>query len=183
MRWRAMRPWARLRMCCGRCLGSIGNLSQFSGSYWLQLFAKMEVLSKHFSFVGVFGYSSGRLCDRNDSLRARESIQMRLIHFLTSATFLLGTIAGAQQQPSGIAPIPAVLYNAKKVFISNAGADAGLFPHPFSGDPDRAYNAFYAGVESLGKFNLVASPSEADLVFELQLMAPSGPCNADKSTG
>ena len=108
---------------------------------------------------------------------------MRLIHFLTSATFLLGTIAGAQQQPSGIAPIPAVLYNAKKVFISNAGADAGLFPHPFSGDSDRAYNAFYAGVESLGKFNLVASPSEADLVFEVRLLAPNGPANANKQKG
>ena len=24
-RWRAMRRWGRLRMCCGRCLGSIGR--------------------------------------------------------------------------------------------------------------------------------------------------------------
>lgn len=81
------------------------------------------------------------------------------------------------------APVPALLLNAKKVFISNAGADSGLFPHPFSGDPDRAYNQFYANVESWGRYQFVATPAEADLVFELQLTAPNGPSNADKQKG
>ncbi|HMG03749.1 MAG TPA: hypothetical protein VK596_11480 [Edaphobacter sp.] len=72
---------------------------------------------------------------------------------------------------------------AKSVFISNAGADSGLFPHPFTGDPDRAYNEFYADVQSLGRFNLVDNPANADLVLELQLSAPSGPANADKTKG
>jgi hypothetical protein len=90
----------------------------------------------------------------------------------------------AQQVPSvAVAPVPPQLLNAKKVFISNAGADSGLFPHPFTGDPDRAYNEFYAGVVSWGRYQLVASPAEADLVFELQLTAPNGPSNADKSKG
>src|ERR1700760_4466789 len=81
------------------------------------------------------------------------------------------------------APVPPVLLSAKKVFLSNAGADSGLFPHPFSGDPDRAFNQFYADVLSWGRYQLVATPAEADLVFELQLSAPSGPSNADKSKG
>jgi hypothetical protein len=85
--------------------------------------------------------------------------------------------------PTVAAPVPPQLLNAKKVFISNAGADSGLFPHPFSGDPDRAYNEFYAGVVSWGRYQLVASPEEADLVFELQLTAPNGPSNADKVKG
>jgi hypothetical protein len=89
------------------------------------------------------------------------------------------------QEPSTLqtAPVPPALMSAKKIFISNAGADSGLFPHPFSGDPDRAFNQFYADVLSWGRYQLVASPVEADLVFELQLSAPSGPSNADKSKG
>jgi hypothetical protein len=95
-----------------------------------------------------------------------------------------GVIAFAQQAaPLAVAPVPSQLLNAKTVFISNAGADSGLFPHPFTGDPDRAYNEFYAGVESWGRYQLVASPDQADLVFELQLTAPNGPSNADKSKG
>jgi len=100
------------------------------------------------------------------------------------AALTCGIVATAQQTPPlATAPVPPHLLSAKTVFISNAGADSGLFPHPFTGDPDRAYNAFYAGVVSWGRYQLVASPDQADLVFELQLMAPSGPSNADKSKG
>jgi hypothetical protein len=105
--------------------------------------------------------------------------------FLCFFALLLGT-GNAQQPavaPSATAPVPPLLLSAKTVFISNAGADSGLFPHPFSGDPDRAYNEFYADVESWGRYQVVASPAQADLIFELQLTAPSGPSNADKSKG
>ena len=91
--------------------------------------------------------------------------------------------AAPPQQAASIAPIPPQLLSAKTVFISNAGGDSGLFPHPFTGDPDRAYNEFHAGVVSWGRYELVATPAEADLVFEIQLTAPSGPSNADKSKG
>ncbi len=97
---------------------------------------------------------------------------------------LRGGLASAQQaEMAAIAPVPAQMLNAKTVFISNAGADSGLFPHPFSGDPDRAYNEFYANMVSWGRYQIVSSPGEADLVFELQLMAPNGPSNADKQKG
>lgn len=88
-----------------------------------------------------------------------------------------------QPAPVAIAPVSALLLSTKKVFLSNAGADSGLFPHPFSGDPDRAYNEFYANIESWGRYQLVATPAEADLVFEIQLTAPNGPANADKQKG
>lgn len=112
-----------------------------------------------------------------------------LIACVCGAAFLSEVSVLAQQAvppaatPIAIAPAPPLLMSAKTVFISNAGADSGLFPHPFSGDPDRAYNEFYADVVSWGRYQLVASPDQADLVFELQLMAPSGPSNADKSKG
>lgn len=91
--------------------------------------------------------------------------------------------AQVQQAPAPIAPIPPLLSSAKTAFISNAGADSGLFPHPFSGDPDRPYNEFYADFVSWGRYQLVASPAQADLVFELQLTAPNGPQNANKQNG
>ena len=88
--------------------------------------------------------------------------------------FLLPSLAAWGQQSVPPAPVPSQLTQAKTIFLSNAGADSGLFPHPFSGDPDRAYNEFYADVVSWGRYQLVASPDQADLVFELQLMAPNG---------
>jgi hypothetical protein len=111
-------------------------------------------------------------------------IRLGLSFAIVAATVLSSTAVWSQQPAApAIAPVPEVLYTAKKVFISNAGADSGLFPHPFSGDPDRAYNEFYANVVSWGRYQLVSSPAEADLVFELRLMAPNGPSNADKQKG
>ncbi len=115
--------------------------------------------------------------------RTMKIMRFRLIS-LCGVALLSGAFAVAQEPVTpASAPIPQTLLNAKKVFISNAGADSGLFPHPFSGDPDRAYNQFYADVASWGRYQFVATPSEADLVFELRLNAPNGPSNADKQKG
>lgn len=98
---------------------------------------------------------------------------------------ILSTVAASAQQvpEAGGAPVPPALFTAKKVFVSNAGADSGLFPHPFSGSPDRPYNQFYAAVQEWGRYELVAEPQEAELVFEIQLIAPNGPTNANKQEG
>jgi hypothetical protein len=91
---------------------------------------------------------------------------------------------GAQTPPAAsLAPVPPALLNAKTVFISNAGADSGLFPHPFSGDPDRPYNQFYAAIQSWGRYEIVGDPSQADIVIELQLIAPPGPSSRNKVNG
>ncbi len=98
---------------------------------------------------------------------------------------LLGTFCGVAGQVAGAqeAPVPAGILTAKKIFISNAGADSGLFPHPFSGGPERAYNQFYAAIKAWGHYEIVADPAEAELVVELRLIAPNGPANADKQKG
>jgi hypothetical protein len=82
-----------------------------------------------------------------------------------------------------MAPVPPALLAARNVFISNAGADSGLFPEPFSGDENRGYSEFYSSLKSSGAFSIVSDPSEADLVLELRLIAPYGPTNANKQNG
>jgi hypothetical protein len=80
-------------------------------------------------------------------------------------------------------PVPPAVAAAKKIFVSNAGADSGLFPSPFSGDQSRGYSQLYAGLKATGRYQLVADPANADLVLELQLTAPSGPTNGSKVNG
>jgi hypothetical protein len=81
------------------------------------------------------------------------------------------------------APVPEELLSAKKIFVSNAGSDSGLFPHPFSGDPNRGYNELFAALRGLGQYELVSRPADADLVLELSLVAPNGPKEANKQYG
>jgi hypothetical protein len=105
---------------------------------------------------------------------------------LLCAALLFAAAANAQAPPAptaSLAPVPPALLNAKTVFISNAGADSGLFPHPFSGDPDRPYNQFYSAMQSWGRYEIVGDPSQADIVIELQLIAPPGPSSGNKVNG
>jgi len=97
---------------------------------------------------------------------------------------LFAVKAVAQQTASTEAgPIPPALTSAKSIFISNAGADSGLFPEPFTGDANRGYNQFYAALKATGKYDLASDPAEADLVLELQLTAPNGPSKGSKING
>jgi len=89
--------------------------------------------------------------------------------------------ARAQALPQP-APVPAKLMG-KSVFLSNAGADSGLFPSPFSGGPSRAYDSLYAALKRDGTYVLVTDPAQADLVFEIRVTAPSGPQNPSKVNG
>jgi hypothetical protein len=109
--------------------------------------------------------------------------RLSLRYFLCAA--LLSAIPAPTQQLSSTAaaPVPPALFTAKKVFISNAGADSGLFPHPFSGSPERAYHQFYEAVRGWGRYQLVQDPEGADLVFEIQLSSPNGPATANKQKG
>jgi len=107
------------------------------------------------------------------------------LHAALAAGLAASTLAVAQQpaNTAAIAPVPAAIAAAKTIFVSNAGADSGLFPEPFSGDPNRAYNEFYANLKTSGKYELVDDPSQADLVLELQLTAPNGPSRGSKQLG
>jgi hypothetical protein len=77
----------------------------------------------------------------------------------------------AQSKPTvaPAAPIPPQILAAKRVFIANAGGDEMTGEDPrFSGGPDRAYNEFYAAMKSWGRFEVVNSPADADLLLEIR---------------
>lgn len=85
----------------------------------------------------------------------------------------LAFAARAKEAPS--APIPAQILAAKKIFIANAGGDQMAENDPvFTGGPDRAYNQFYAAMKNWGRFVIVGSPAEADLLFEIRQQVLTG---------
>jgi hypothetical protein len=77
----------------------------------------------------------------------------------------------AQQTSSAPGPVPAQIATGHAVFVSNAGGSN--YFNLFTGGPDRAYSTFYADLEKTGHYQLVATPSEADLIFEIRAIAPA----------
>jgi hypothetical protein len=60
------------------------------------------------------------------------------------------------------APLPAVVVNAKKIFLTNGGGS------------NLAYDAFYSDMKQWGKYEIVGSPDEADLIVELAYRVDRG---------
>lgn len=90
-------------------------------------------------------------------------------------SFLSGIVA-AQGKQAEAAPIPTQIAAAKRVFIANGGGDEPSFQDPFfEGGVDRAYNKFYAAMKSTGRHELVGSPAEADLLFNIRFVVPPAP--------
>jgi len=88
---------------------------------------------------------------------------------------LQAPILSAQQSKTAVAPIPAQISAAKRVFVANVGGD-NLSPEDplFAGGADRAYNQLYAAMKTWGKYELVSSPADADLLFDIQFtLAPT----------
>ena len=95
--------------------------------------------------------------------------RFRLAVLCFTLTILQLSVSAAQSKPAPDAPIPAQIMVAKRVFIANGGSDQLTEDDPiFTGGPDRAYNQFYAGIKNWGRFNLVGSPSDADLLLEIR---------------
>ncbi len=87
----------------------------------------------------------------------------------------LSVFAAGQPKQAPPAPVPAQILTAKKVFIVNAGADRGTYPvQAFSGDSERAYDGFYAAMKTWGHYQLVGSPSDADLLMEIRFRVRPG---------
>jgi len=98
-----------------------------------------------------------------------------VIRILTLILCLPWTVLGSDTKPVPQAPIPLQIQTAKRVFIANAGGDdrSGDVGPLFNGGVDRAYNQFYAAMKEGGRYELVGSPAEADLVFEIQFVLPT----------
>jgi hypothetical protein len=104
------------------------------------------------------------------------------------------TLACAQQvvAPPPTPPPPLSVITkvtaAKKIFVSNAGAD-NSFLHFIPGGPNGTYSELYASLKQWGYFQLVDSPSQADLIFEIrsstiinQYVKPGGNVNIASDT-
>jgi hypothetical protein len=88
------------------------------------------------------------------------------------AWFLLIPTANAQQPASASsAPVPPQILSAHTVFVSNGGGSN--YFDMFTGGPDRAYNTFYADIQKANRYQLVSSPAQADLIFEIRAIAPA----------
>jgi hypothetical protein len=94
------------------------------------------------------------------------------------------SVSRASKRPQGFnSSIPPLLLKAHTVFVSNAGSDAGLYPHPFSGTQDRAYGYFCDKIDDIDHFERVDVPGDADLVLEVSMLAPPGSVSGNKVSG
>jgi hypothetical protein len=103
-----------------------------------------------------------------------------LLSFGVALMLLPGALRAQVLPPP--APIPPKLLS-KTIFLSNAGADSGLFSSPFSGGPSRAYDYLYRALSTGGTYTLIDDPAKADVVYEIRVTAPSGPQNPSKING
>ena len=79
-------------------------------------------------------------------------------------------LRGQNQKELLPAPLPRQIFTAHKVFVSNAGGDT---LGDYSGGPDRAYNQFYGTLKEWGRYELVAAPADAELIFEVSFTTPT----------
>jgi hypothetical protein len=80
---------------------------------------------------------------------------MRRIALTLCLVALLPNLWAKTRKDVPAAPLPAEIINAQRIFLSNGGGS------------DLAYDAFYAAMKKWGKYQIVGSPAEADLIVEL----------------
>lgn len=76
---------------------------------------------------------------------------------VVGSILLSPSLAGAKGKKKDVpvAPLPAVIVNAKKVFLSNGGGSY------------LGFDAFHSKMKEWSKYKIVASPEESDLIVEL----------------
>jgi hypothetical protein len=88
-----------------------------------------------------------------------------LSFILALAFFSVQTVRAQETTPT--APIPSQIRQAQTIFLTNSGSDPN-----FPIDATKTYNDIYAALQTWGRYKLVSSPEQADLVFQLRGIAP-----------
>jgi hypothetical protein len=85
------------------------------------------------------------------------SMRNLAVLLVLGSILLAPNLSGATEKKEGVpvAPLPAVIVNAKKVFLSNGGGSS------------IAYDAFYSEMKEWSRYKIVGSPEESDLIVEL----------------
>lgn len=89
---------------------------------------------------------------------------------VVTSWFLIGPSWSLAAQDAQAAPIPPQLVSGRKVFVSNGGADESS-PYVFTKGaiPAQPYNLLYAAMKTWNRYEIVPTPAEADLVFEVRV--------------
>ena len=101
---------------------------------------------------------------------------LRKLLCLSLALLLVSTPLTRAQQATPAAPVPSQIQQAQTIFLTNSGSDPN-----FPIDATKAYNDIYAALQSWGRYRLVNSPDQADLVFELKGIAPITDISGNRS--
>jgi hypothetical protein len=88
---------------------------------------------------------------KNYVLRPKTFMKKTIVILL----LLVGVAFAKHRKDIPQAPLPAVIANAKTVFLTNGGGS------------NLAYDAFYSDMKQWGKYEIVGSPDNADLIIEL----------------
>ena len=82
----------------------------------------------------------------------------------------LNAFAAKNRKEVPAAPLPAVVVNSKRVFLTNGGGS------------NLAYDSFYSEMKRWGRYEIVGSPEEADLIIELAYRVERGGTRVWSST-
>ncbi len=80
---------------------------------------------------------------------------MRKLICVFGFLLLIPALQGETRKDIPAAPLPVAIVSAHKVFLSNGGGS------------DLAYDAFYSAMKKWGKYQIVGSPDDAELIVEL----------------
>lgn len=107
-------------------------------------------------------------------LKVKRSLGLALTSILlTSLVVAQLTTRAQQQQDVTQTPVPEQLLSAHKIFIANAPGDISTTDLMKMYDGvNQPYSEFYTSIRNWGKFVLVSSPSEADLIFAFSYTSP-----------
>jgi len=93
---------------------------------------------------------------------------------ILAALFVMATLAACSLQAQTpaeppAAPVPSQIVSARRVFVSNPNSEQDPRISKYFGGPDGLYNQFYADVKGSGRFEPVAAPTDADLIFQVTM--------------
>ncbi|HZZ16182.1 MAG TPA: hypothetical protein VFE08_09500 [Candidatus Sulfotelmatobacter sp.] len=95
---------------------------------------------------------------------------MRKIALYLCVLTSLTALAAKNRKDVPPAPLPTAVINAKKIFLTNGGGS------------NLAYDSFYSEMKQWGKYEIVGSPEEADLIVELAYRVERGGTRVWSST-